>query len=113
MITLAISYTMLRVHTNSRLLQHNASRLAEVASGNMGVSQRTGQSVLEMTANSLPVTIELAILATILGLLIGASPAELNPRTLPVGPSRPRRSDRRSARRRRMRAAARRLDRVH
>ncbi len=45
--------------------------LAEVASGNLGFSQRTGQSVLEMTASSLPVTIELAILATLLGVLIG------------------------------------------
>jgi len=45
--------------------------LAEVASGNLGFSQRTGQSVLEMTASSLPVTLELAILATLLGVLIG------------------------------------------
>lgn len=45
--------------------------LAEVASGNLGFSQRTGQSVLEMTASSLPVTLELALLATLLGLLIG------------------------------------------
>ena len=45
--------------------------IAEVASGNLGVSQRTGQSVLEMTANSLPVTIELALLATLLGVLMG------------------------------------------
>lgn len=45
--------------------------LSEVASGNLGVSQRTGQSVLEMTASSLPVTIELALLATLLGVLIG------------------------------------------
>ena len=45
--------------------------IGEVASGNLGVSQRTGQSVLEMTANSLPVTIELALLATLLGVLMG------------------------------------------
>ncbi len=45
--------------------------LSEVASGNLGFSQRTGQSVLEMTASSLPVTLELAILATLLGVLIG------------------------------------------
>ena len=45
--------------------------LSEVASGNLGVSQRTGQSVLEMTASSLPVTLELALLATLLGVLMG------------------------------------------
>src|SRR5262249_40502379 len=41
------------------------------ATGNLGVSQRSGQSVLDMTASSLPVTIELAILATLIGLAIG------------------------------------------
>ena len=45
--------------------------LTSLLSGNLGVSQRTGQSVFDMTASSLPVTIELAILATLLGLLIG------------------------------------------
>lgn len=45
--------------------------LAEVASGNLGISQRTGSSVLEMTAASLPVTLELALLATLLGVLMG------------------------------------------
>lgn len=45
--------------------------LTEVVGGNLGYSQRTGQSVLEMTASSLPVTLELALLATVLGVLIG------------------------------------------
>ena len=38
--------------------------LGNFVTGNLGVSQRTGQSVLDMTASSLPVTLELALLAT-------------------------------------------------
>ncbi len=45
--------------------------LGNVLTGNLGVSTRTGQSVLEMTASSLPVTIELAVLSTVLGIAIG------------------------------------------
>ncbi len=45
--------------------------LGNFVTGNLGVSQRTGQSVLDMTASSLPVTLELALLATALGVLIG------------------------------------------
>lgn len=45
--------------------------LGNVLTGNLGVSTRTGQSVLEMTTASLPVTIELAVLSTILGIAIG------------------------------------------
>lgn len=45
--------------------------LGNVLTGNLGVSTRTGQSVLEMTAASLPITLELAVLATILGIVIG------------------------------------------
>ncbi|WP_413452924.1 ABC transporter permease [Georgenia phoenicis] len=47
------------------------SWLGNVLTGNLGVSTRTGQSVLEMTAASLPVTLELAVLSTILGIAIG------------------------------------------
>ncbi len=45
--------------------------LGNVLTGNLGVSTRTGQSVLEMTAASLPITLELAVLSTILGIAIG------------------------------------------
>ncbi|MEK6721843.1 MAG: ABC transporter permease [Chloroflexota bacterium] len=45
--------------------------LGNVLTGNLGISQRTGQTVLDMTLAALPVTIELAILATLFGLLIG------------------------------------------
>lgn len=45
--------------------------LGNVLTGNLGVSTRTGQSVLEMTAAALPVTIELAVISTILGIAIG------------------------------------------
>ena len=47
------------------------SWLGNVLTGNLGVSTRTGQSVLEMTAAALPVTIELAVISTILGIAIG------------------------------------------
>lgn len=53
------------------LVQQFLGWISEVVQGNLGVSQRTGQSVLEMTASSLPVTIELALLSTFLGVLIG------------------------------------------
>ncbi len=52
--------------------------LGNVLSGNLGISQRTGQSVLDMTLAALPVTIELAILATLLGLLLGVPLAMLS-----------------------------------
>ncbi len=45
--------------------------LGNVCTGNLGVSSRSQQSVLDMTMHSLPVTIELAILSIVLGLVIG------------------------------------------
>lgn len=45
------------------------SWLGNLFTGNLGVSRRTGESVASMTASALPVTVELAILATVLGLL--------------------------------------------
>lgn len=45
--------------------------LGNVLTGNLGVSTRTGQSVLEMTVASLPITFQLAVLSTILGIAIG------------------------------------------
>jgi peptide/nickel transport system permease protein len=47
------------------------SWLGNVLTGNLGFSRRAGASVVDMTASALPVTIELAVLATIVGLLIG------------------------------------------
>jgi peptide/nickel transport system permease protein len=52
--------------------------LGNVLSGNLGISQRTGLSVFDMTAAALPVTLELAILATLLGVLIGIPLAMLS-----------------------------------
>lgn len=54
------------------------SWLGNVLTGNLGISQRTGQSVFDMTAAALPVTLELAILATVLGLLVGIPLAMLS-----------------------------------
>lgn len=45
--------------------------LGNVVTGNLGVARRTGQSVAEMTASSFPITIELAVLATLIGLALG------------------------------------------
>lgn len=52
--------------------------LGNLLSGNFGVSQRTGESVLDMTVASLPVTLELAILSTLVGLAIGIPLAMLS-----------------------------------
>jgi peptide/nickel transport system permease protein len=45
--------------------------LGSLLQGNLGIDQDTRQSVLDMTMRSLPVTIELAVIATALGLAIG------------------------------------------
>ncbi len=45
--------------------------LGSVLTGNLGVSQGTGQSVLDMTLSALPITLELAVISTAVGLAIG------------------------------------------
>lgn len=45
--------------------------LGALVTGNLGFSARTQQSVLEMTLQALPVTLELAVLAIVIALLIG------------------------------------------
>jgi peptide/nickel transport system permease protein len=45
--------------------------LGNVCTGNLGLSLRSGQSVSAMTAASLPVTLELALLATAFGFVLG------------------------------------------
>jgi peptide/nickel transport system permease protein len=52
--------------------------LGNVLTGNLGVSQRTGQAVADMTLSALPVTLELAVIATLFGLLIGIPLAMLS-----------------------------------
>ena len=47
------------------------SWLGSVASGNLGYDLDTGQSVVDMTLSALPITFELAVLATLVGLAIG------------------------------------------
>lgn len=47
--------------------------LGNVVTGNLGVSQRTGESVLDMTLASLPITLELALLALVIGLVLGVA----------------------------------------
>ena len=47
------------------------SWLGSVLSGNLGYDLDTGQSVVDMTLSALPITLELAVLATLVGLAIG------------------------------------------
>jgi peptide/nickel transport system permease protein len=47
------------------------SWLGDVLTGNLGYSAQSQESVLTMTAHSLPVTFELAVLAIIIGLVLG------------------------------------------
>ena len=47
--------------------------LRSVCTGNLGLSLRSGQSVSSMTAASLPVTLELALLATAIGFVLGVA----------------------------------------
>jgi peptide/nickel transport system permease protein len=47
------------------------SWLGSVLTGNLGYDRDTGRSVLDMTLSALPITFELAILATVVGLAIG------------------------------------------
>lgn len=53
------------------LLVQFFSWLGNVVTGNLGLSHRSGETVLAMTAGSLPVTVELAVLSTVVGLAIG------------------------------------------
>lgn len=52
--------------------------LGNVGTGNLGVSERSGQSVLQMTTSSLPITLELAVLSLVIGLLLGVAAAMLS-----------------------------------
>ena len=52
--------------------------LGAVVTGNLGASQRSGQSVLEMTAASLPITLELAVLSLVIGLALGVAAGVLS-----------------------------------
>ncbi|TQM09239.1 ABC transporter permease [Pseudonocardia kunmingensis] len=52
--------------------------IGAVLTGNLGASQRSGQSVLEMTAAALPITLELAVLSLVVGLVLGVAAAMLS-----------------------------------
>lgn len=47
--------------------------LGSVASGNLGVSVTSGRSVGQLIANALPITVELAVLATLIGSALGVA----------------------------------------
>ncbi|MEU6611861.1 ABC transporter permease [Streptomyces shenzhenensis] len=53
------------------LAEQFLSWLGGVFTGNLGYSSNAGQSVADMTAHALPVTLELAVLAIVLALAIG------------------------------------------
>lgn len=52
--------------------------IGSVLTGNLGVSQRSGQSVMEMTASALPITLELALVSLVIGLILGVGLAMLS-----------------------------------
>jgi peptide/nickel transport system permease protein len=54
------------------------SWLGNLFTGNLGFSRRANESVLSMTLSALPVTVELALLSLIVGLLIGVPLAMLS-----------------------------------
>jgi peptide/nickel transport system permease protein len=53
--------------------QQFLSWLQSIVSGNLGYSVHTGESVATMTKRAFPVTLELALLSTILGSIVGIS----------------------------------------
>jgi peptide/nickel transport system permease protein len=53
------------------VLQQFFNWLGEVLTGNLGVSIRSGESVGSMTLRALPVTLELAVLAALIGSTVG------------------------------------------
>jgi peptide/nickel transport system permease protein len=55
------------------LWQQFWSWLSSVATGNFGISTASGRPVSELLANALPVTLQLALMATVIGLLIGVA----------------------------------------
>ncbi|MGH2820347.1 MAG: ABC transporter permease [Actinomycetota bacterium] len=52
-------------------LQQFFSWLGNVVTGNLGVARQSGRSVSSLVADALPVTLELAVLSTILGTAVG------------------------------------------
>jgi peptide/nickel transport system permease protein len=52
--------------------------LGNLFTGNLGFSRRAGASVLSLTGSALPITLELAILATLIGLAMGVPLAMLS-----------------------------------
>ena len=57
--------------STSRCRRSSSPGSASVLTGNLGFSDASRQSVLDMTSHALPVTVELAVLAIVIGLLIG------------------------------------------
>jgi peptide/nickel transport system permease protein len=53
------------------LVQQFASWMSNVVQGNLGVSTQSGESVTTLIGRALPVTLELAVLSTIIGTILG------------------------------------------
>ncbi len=60
-----------KLHLDDPLLLQYGNWIFGVLSGDLGISLRTAQPVLTLIGSKLPVTLELATLAMVLGLLIG------------------------------------------
>src|SRR3546814_148833 len=67
----SIEFIREKYHLNEPIFVQYAYWMKAVLQGDMGVSLRTGQPVLGLIANKLPVTIQLAIMALVIAFVIG------------------------------------------
>src|SRR3546814_9555800 len=67
----SIDFIREKYHVNEPIYVQYAYWMTGVLQGDMGVSLRTGQPVLGLIANKLPVTIQLAIMAFVIAFVIG------------------------------------------
>src|SRR3546814_322419 len=67
----SIEFIREKYHLNEPIYVQYAYWMKAVLQGDMGVSLRTGQPVLGLIANKLPVTIQLAIMALVIAFVIG------------------------------------------
>src|SRR3546814_1789561 len=67
----SIEFIREKYHLYEPIYVQYAYWMKAVLQGDMGVSLRTGQPVLGLIANKLPVTIQLAIMALVIAFVIG------------------------------------------
>src|SRR3546814_10475998 len=77
----SIEFIREKYHLNEPIYVQYAYWMTGVLQGDMGVSLRTGQPVLGLIANKLPVTIQLAIMALVIAFVIGVPAGILSARS--------------------------------